>query len=96
MPEGTLKALADHGEISEIMSADGGHCEAQLDQLAKAGIDVDALAAQLQEEGAKSFVASWNELMARDRLQVRRHAEGELELARSRSQIGMTRAKTQR
>jgi transaldolase len=64
MPEGTLKALADHGEVSEIMSADGGHCEAQLDQFAKAGIDVDALAAQLQEEGAKSFVASWNELMA--------------------------------
>ena len=63
MPEGTLKALADHGEVSEIMSADGGQCEAILDQFAKAGINVDALAAQLQEEGAKSFVASWNELM---------------------------------
>jgi transaldolase len=63
MPEGTLKALADHGEISEIMSADGADCEAVLDQFAKAGVNVDALAAQLQEEGAKSFVASWNELM---------------------------------
>ena len=63
MPEGTLKALADHGEISEIMSADGGDCEAVLGQFAKAGIDVDALAKQLQEEGAKSFVSSWNELM---------------------------------
>ena len=63
MPEGTLKALADHGEVSEIMSADGGQCEAILDQFAKAGIDVGSLAAQLQEEGAKSFVASWNELM---------------------------------
>jgi transaldolase len=63
MPEGTLKALADHGELSEIMSADGGDCEAVLDQFAKAGVDVMALAAQLQEEGAKSFVASWNELM---------------------------------
>ena len=63
MPEGTLKALADHGELSEIMSADGGDCETVLEQFAKAGIDVDALAAQLQEEGAKSFVASWNELM---------------------------------
>jgi len=63
MPEETLKALADHGELSTIMSADGNDCEAVLGQFSKAGIDVDALAAQLQEEGAKSFVASWNELM---------------------------------
>lgn len=63
MPEGTLNALADHGELSEIMSADGGACEAVLDQFAKAGIDVYALAAKLQEEGAKSFVDSWKDLM---------------------------------
>ena len=63
MPEGTLKALADHGELSEIMSADGGDCEAVLEQFAKAATDIDALAARLQDEGAKSFVNSWNELM---------------------------------
>jgi transaldolase len=63
MPEGTLKALADHGELSEIMSADGGACEAVLDQFGKAGVDVDDLAAKLQEEGAKSFVTSWKDLM---------------------------------
>jgi len=63
MPEGTLKALADHGELSEIMSADGGDCEAELEQFGKSGIDVDALAAKLQEEGAKSFVDSWKDLM---------------------------------
>jgi transaldolase len=63
MPEGTLKALADHGDLSEIMSADGGDCEAALAQFAKAGIDIDALAAKLQDEGAKSFVNSWNDLM---------------------------------
>jgi transaldolase len=63
MPDGTLKALADHGEIGSAMRADGGDCEDVLSQFAKAGIDVDALAAQLQEEGAKSFVASWNELL---------------------------------
>src|SRR5262244_566873 len=64
MPEGTLKALADHGELSEIMSADGGDCEEVLTQFARAGIDIDVLAAQLQGEGAKAFVNSWNELMA--------------------------------
>jgi transaldolase len=63
MPEGTLKALADHGQLGEILSADGGDCEQVLAEFAKAGIDVDALAAQLQDEGAKSFVKSWNELM---------------------------------
>ena len=63
MPDGTLKALADHGEIGAVMPADGGDCEEVLAKFAKAGVDVDALAAQLQDEGAKSFVKSWNELM---------------------------------
>jgi transaldolase len=63
MPEATLKALADHGELGAILPADGGNCEEVLAQFAKAGIDVDALAAQLQDEGAKSFVKSWEELM---------------------------------
>jgi transaldolase len=64
MPEGTLKALADHGEVGPAMPPDGGDCERILDQFAKAGIDVDALASQLQDEGAKSFVKSWNDLLA--------------------------------
>ena len=63
MPEGTLKALADHGELSSILPADGGDCEEVLAKFAQTGIDVDALAAQLQDEGAKSFVKSWNDLM---------------------------------
>src|ERR1700687_1788508 len=64
MPEATLKALADHGELGAILPPDGGDCEEVLTQFAKAGIDVYALAAQLQDEGAKSFVQSWNDLMA--------------------------------
>ena len=64
MPEGTLKALADHGKVGAIMPADGGDCEEVLAQFATAGIDVHALAARLQDEGAKAFVNSWNDLMA--------------------------------
>jgi transaldolase len=64
MPEATLKALADHGELEAILPADGGNCEEVLAEFAKAGVDVDVLAAQLQDEGAKSFVQSWNDLMA--------------------------------
>ena len=63
MPEGTLKALADHGAIGEMLPADGGDCEEVLARFAGAGIDVDALGSQLQDEGAKSFVSSWHELM---------------------------------
>jgi len=64
MPEETLKAFADHGELGKIMAANGGGCEKVLAGFAKAGVNVDGLAAQLQDEGAKSFVKSWNELLA--------------------------------
>ena len=64
MPEGTLKAFAAHGDVGGPLPADGGDCEDVLARFAKAGINLDALAAQLQDEGAKSFVKSWNELMA--------------------------------
>ena len=63
MPEATLKALDDADAIGPIMAADGGDCESVLLDFAKAGIDVDALAAQLQDEGAKAFEKSWNDLM---------------------------------
>jgi transaldolase len=63
MPELTLKALASESEVGGIMAGNGGDCEAVLKQFEHAGIDVDALAAQLQEDGAKAFVNSWHDLM---------------------------------
>jgi transaldolase len=64
MPEATLKALADHGDIGPAMSADGGHCDKILERFVQAGVNVDDLAVRLQDEGAKSFVKSWNDLIA--------------------------------
>ena len=64
MPEGTLKALAEHGDVGATMPADGGDCEEVLARFAAGRIDVKALALQLQDEGAKSFVNSWNDLIA--------------------------------
>jgi len=64
MPENTLKALADHGQLDTILPADGGDAEWILAEFANLGINVDALAARLQDEGAKSFVKSWEELMS--------------------------------
>jgi len=64
MPESTLKALANRKELGSILPADGGDCEEVLSRFAEAGINIDGLAAQLQDEGAQSFVKSWNELMS--------------------------------
>jgi transaldolase len=63
MPEPTLHAFADHGEIGDPVPADGGECEQVLAEFAKAGIDVDALAERLQEEGKASFAKSWDEML---------------------------------
>jgi transaldolase len=65
MPEKTLLAFAEKGSVAAVMAKDGADAEQVLGRFAKAGIDVDALAAQLQVEGAASFVKSWNELMQR-------------------------------
>jgi transaldolase len=62
MPEETLIAFADHGGLGPIMAADSIDSDKALDQFAKAGIDIDTLGAQLQEQGAESFVKSWNDL----------------------------------
>ncbi len=53
MPDKTLVAFYEHGEVGEEMPADGGDCDAVLAQFAAAGVDVGALAAQLQDEGGR-------------------------------------------
>ena len=63
MPESTLKAYAHHGEAGPDMPIDGGDCEILLAQFERGGVSVDALATQLQDEGAKSFVKSWKDLL---------------------------------
>jgi len=64
MPEKTLLALADHGEIGAMLPHDGGDAEEVLDRFAQAGVDVNGLAADLQRDGAAAFVTSWKELLA--------------------------------
>ncbi len=63
MPEPTLHAFADHGEVGDLVPADGGDCEEVLARFESTGIGVDALAARLQEEGKAAFVKSWTDLM---------------------------------
>jgi transaldolase len=63
MPEGTLQALAKSGELGGLLPSDGGNCAEVFAAFAAAGVELDALAARLQQEGAQSFVKSWKELM---------------------------------
>jgi transaldolase len=63
MPDKTLLAFAEHGEVRDPLPADGGDSQSVLAELEAAGIDVDALATQLQEEGKDSFDKSWKELL---------------------------------
>ena len=65
MPEKTLLAFAASGKLAGTMSAEGGDAEKVLQQFAAAGIDINQLAATLQQDGAKSFVKSWEELLRR-------------------------------
>jgi transaldolase len=63
MPEGTLLAFANHGEIGPLLTADD-NAEEVLARFERSSFDVEAIAIDLQREGAKAFVDSWNELMA--------------------------------
>ncbi len=64
IPEKTLLALADHGEIGAMLPHDGGDAEEVLDRFTQAGVDLEALAADLQRDGAAAFVKSWDDLLA--------------------------------
>ena len=64
IPEKTLLAFADHGRVNDVMPRDGGDGEQVLAEFARVGIDIAALAAELQREGAEAFDKSWNDLMA--------------------------------
>jgi transaldolase len=63
MPGSTLRAYADHGRVGPVLTADGGDAAAILEEFVQAGVDIAALAARLQREGADAFVDSWNSLL---------------------------------
>ena len=58
-----MSHFADHGEVGGVLPRDGGSAADTLSAIVKAGVDVDALAADLQSEGTKSFDESWSDLL---------------------------------
>ena len=63
MPEETLLAFGEHGRTGDVIPRDGADCEKVLADFRKDGIDVAKLGVDLQTEGAKSFVESWQDLL---------------------------------
>jgi transaldolase len=67
LPEKTLLAFADHGELGQPMRLDGGYAEVLIEEFTREGVDVAALAARLQREGVDAFAKSWHALLSRIR-----------------------------
>ena len=65
IPEKTLLAFAEHGRPGKLLPADEAYAEAVLAEFTREGVDLEALAGQLQREGTAAFAASWNDLMCR-------------------------------
>ena len=65
IPEKTLQAFADHGQVGTALPADGGYAETVIDEFRREGVDCEALAARLQREGADAFATSWHAMLAR-------------------------------
>ena len=65
IPDKTLQAFADHGEVGAVLPPDGGYADAVLEEFRREGVDDDSLAARLQLEGAGSFTTSWHALLSR-------------------------------
>jgi len=65
VPEVTLNAFADHGTVDGVLPLDGGDADAELASFAGSGVDVDALAKQLQREGTDTFEVAWSDLLQR-------------------------------
>jgi len=67
IPQKTLLAFADHGKVGAALSTDGGYAEAVLEEFRREGVDDQALAARLQNEGVEAFATSWSALLAQIR-----------------------------
>ncbi len=65
LPEKTLLAYADHGELGRTLPVDGGDAEIVIEGFTREGVDDDALAARLQREGVDAFATSWHALLTR-------------------------------
>jgi transaldolase len=65
MPQATLRAFADHGTVGRALDADPAGAVAVLRKALTAGVDLDAITAQLERDGVRSFCDSYKQLLDR-------------------------------
>lgn len=65
IPEKTLEAFFDHGQVGRALARDGDDCDSRLEKYRATGIDIEALALKLQDDGAIAFSEAWSELLSR-------------------------------
>ncbi len=63
LPEKTLLAFAEHGQLDRVLPRDGGDAESVIEEFRDAGVQIPSLAARLQREGVEAFSSSWHELL---------------------------------
>ncbi|PWI43512.1 transaldolase [Streptomyces sp. ICBB 8177] len=78
MPEATLKATGDHGEVTgDTITGNYADARGVLDALAGVGVDYDDVVKVLEEEGVEKFEASWNDLLKSTEAELKRLAPSE-------------------
>lgn len=78
MPEATLEAVADHGEITgDTVTGGYDRARADLDAIKKLGISYDDVVQVLEDEGVEKFEASWNDLLKSTEAELSRLAPSE-------------------
>lgn len=78
MPEATLEAVADHGEITgDTVTGGYDQARADLDTVKKLGISYDDVVQVLEDEGVEKFEASWNDLLKSTEAELSRLAPSE-------------------
>jgi transaldolase len=78
MPEATLHATADHGEVTgDTITGSYEQSRAELDALAAIGVEYDDVVKVLEDEGVSKFEQAWNELLASTEAELKRLAPKE-------------------
>ena len=63
MPEETLRAFADHGQVGRTLDTNPANAQRTLADAARAGIDLHTVTAALEREGVQSFCDSYHQLI---------------------------------